>query len=131
MSLSNVACRSIVMLTLAGSSACSTADPVTSRDFKRYTGVTLCPAAQIRDLTTPEERDTTPGFSFHVRLKLNRACAAAFERQLAEVSPPACASNLIRPYGCMIDDAYPASGIHTTIATVAVAPSDYDVRIYE
>lgn len=131
MSLSNAARRSIAILALAGLSACSTADPVTVRDFKRYTGVALCPAAQIRDLTTPEERDTTPGFSFHVRLKLNRTCAAAFERQLARVSPSDCASNLLRPHGCTVDDAYAASGMHTSIATVPIAPGEYDVRFWE
>lgn len=131
MSPPNAARKSFVILALVGSSTCSTADPVAVDDFRHYTGIALCPAARIRDLTTPDERDTTPGFSFHVRLQLNQECAASFERQLARLSPPACSSNLLRPNGCMVDDAYAASGMHASIATVPITTGIYDVRFWE
>jgi hypothetical protein len=111
-------------------SGCS-ANPLTISDFKHYTGIALCPAARFRDVTTPEERDTTPGFSFHVKLGLSPKCAKDFERQLAALSPPECASNLLRPDGCHVEDAYAVAGVHTSIIARPIATGEYDVRFWE
>ena len=43
-----------------------------SSDLKRETGTEVCPGANVQDLTTLEEEDTTPGFSHHLLLSLGR-----------------------------------------------------------
>lgn len=72
-----------LILVLCPLCACSRADrPITSADIKRYTGIQLCEAATIKDVTTPEETDTVPGFSYHVILTMPQHYQRSFEFQI-------------------------------------------------
>lgn len=76
-------------LTLAVAS-CSP-KPLIPADVTRYTGIRLCDGAQVRDLTSRQERDVTPGYSFHVEVLLPPTCEGAFEEQLAAFPVGSCA----------------------------------------
>jgi len=67
----------------------------TAADVTRYTSLRLCDGGQVRDLTTPEERDTTPRFSFHVEVVLPPACKEDFEKQLATLADGQCAHDAL------------------------------------
>ena len=69
---------------------------MTVLDIKDFTGIELCPAAAVQDVTTKEERDTTPGFSFHVIVWLALKCAALFKRQVVAISRTECALEHMR-----------------------------------
>lgn len=111
-----------------GLDACSSDGPVTARTIQRYTGVELCPAATVRDLTSKEERDTTPGFSFHAAVELTPECTASFERQLAKLSPVECTPERVTQLGCFVQDAYRASGRHTSIMVHPARNGRFDIR---
>lgn len=98
--------------------------------MREYTGIDLCPSARVIDLTTAAERDTVPGFSFHVGLSLDRACDASFRRQLAAISPPDCAATALRRHGCTILDVARHAGPHATIIVVPADRGHYDMRFY-
>lgn len=119
------------LLALAALSACSSANPVTKSDIKQYTGINLCPAVTIEDLTTTEERDTTPGFSFHVAIDMPPACTASFERQLAALSRDECSSMRVRQSGCSMQAAYPAAAEHTSTMIYPLSGNRFDLRFYE
>ena len=102
-----------------------------SSDLKRETGVELCPSANVQDLTTQEEQDTTPGFSRHLLLSLDPTCARDFERQLSAISPRDCSIELLRNNGCAVMDTYTSSGRHTSIIARPISPDKYDVRFYQ
>lgn len=118
----------VILAALIGLGACASADPVTVRDINNYTGIVLCPAAAVRDLTTKEERDTTPGFSFHVTVGLTPDCAASFERQLATLSPTECTLERVRASGCFVQDAYPTSTKHSSIMVHPLGGNRFDLR---
>jgi hypothetical protein len=111
---------------------CSAA-PVNASDVKRYTGVRLCDAATVRDRTTPEERDTTPGFSFHVVLRMPAACQRDFEAQLAEIAGAECPNWPHAQRACLILDASKRGSTkkHTTVNATALGGGLYDLRFYE
>lgn len=122
------------MAILAGAftAACS-ANPMMRADVSRYTGLQLCEATAVRDLTSREERDTTPGFSFHVQLDLPADCEAALAAQMARLEPAHCGSWPKVSRICFIQDASirgPAKK-HTTIMAEALGGGRYDVRFYE
>ena len=93
-----------------------------------YRSLRLCNGAVVRDLTTPEERDTTPGFSFHVDLALPPACKADFEKQLATLAGADCIAA-----DCFVEDTsvHGATKKHTTIMTRALGGTRYDLRFFE
>lgn len=105
--------------------------PVTPNDVTRYTGVRLCDGAQVRDLTTPQERDTTPGYSFHVELLLPPTCEGAFEGQLAAFPASSCA-HMAPASPCSVDDASlgGATKKPTTIIATPLGGGRYDLRFY-
>lgn len=102
-----------------------------SSDLKRETSIQFCPNAGVQDFTTPQERDTTPGFSYHLRLTLDPACARDFERQLSAISPKECPIEWLRKNGCTVMDSYAAAGKHTTIMAKPMSPGQYDVRFFQ
>lgn len=120
----------VILGALIGLSACRSADPVTVLDIKDYTGVDLCPAAAVHDVTTKEERDTTPGFSFHVIVGLTPKCAASLEKQLVAISPTECTLEHVRGQGCFVKDAYPTSAKHSSIMVHPVGRNRFDLRFY-
>ncbi len=107
---------------------CSSANPVTARDIKHYTGIELCPTAAVRDLTTQQERDTTPGFDFHASLKLDATCAASFERQLASIAPDECVPERVHAAGCYATGDQTKTAMHTTIIVRSTGTGLYDLR---
>jgi hypothetical protein len=109
--------------------SCS-APPVRASDITHYTGLTLCPGARVTDLTTPEERDTTPGFSFHVVLTLDRACEAQLIQQLAELSARDCSPAWTRKNGCVVLDASVGGRTrkHTSVGVTPLGSGRYDLR---
>ena len=110
--------------------ACSSASSSAAADIQSYTGIELCPAAVARDITTQEERDMTLGFSSHVALKLDAACAASFERQLASIAPVECASKRVHSTGCYAIGDETKTGMHTTIIVRSTGEGLYDVRLF-
>jgi len=99
---------------------------------KHYTGIALCPTAQVEDRTTSQESNTVPGFSYHVTLTLDPHCVDDFKRQLSAISPPDCSREFLQlHHECYVQDASAASGIHTSIMASMIAPGRYDVRFYE
>jgi hypothetical protein len=118
------------MLVLAG--CLPAADPGSNRsDFEKYTSLKLCPGDRLVDRTTSQERDTTPGFSFHIEVQLNRSCAAQFEHQLAILDPTGCGPARLRATGCFIQDVWPHAKKHTTLYVTPISASRYDVRFAE
>jgi hypothetical protein len=104
---------------------------VTANDIKRYTAIALCPTAGIEDLTTREERNTTPGFSVHAKLKLDNACAVSFARQLASAAPTECNSKRLHSGGCYALGNETKTAMHTTIIARATGGGVYDLRLFE
>src|SRR3954464_5487930 len=103
---------------LAFVGACSPT-PVTVADVRRYTGIGLCDAAGLKDLTTHEERETVPGFSYHVALQFDATCEASFRRQLALLPASSCDRTADLSRGCFVQDAYPTASKHTSIAVTS------------
>jgi hypothetical protein len=122
--------RTMSMVCFTSLGACSSASPVTAKDIQHYTGIELCPAAAVHDLTSKEERDTTPGFSFHVTLGVPSDCVASFERQLAKLSPSECSPERVLGPGCFVRDAYPTAGKHTSIMVHRLGDNRFDLRFY-
>ena len=85
----------------------------------------------MKDLTTPEERDTVPGFSYHVALQLDATCEASFRRQLALLRSSSCEAAADLSRGCFVQDAYPRASEHTSIAVSSRGSGGYDMRFYE
>jgi hypothetical protein len=110
--------------------ACSARSTIVS-DIRRYTNITLCPTAGVQILTTQEERDTTPGFSFHAKLKLDAACASSFERQLASVAPTECVPKRVHFGSCYALGNETNTAMHTTIAVRSYGNGIYDLRFFE
>lgn len=106
--------------------------PTTAADVTRYTSLRLCDGGAVRDLTTPEERDTAPGFSFHVDVVLPLACKEDFERQLATLAGSQCA-HLAQGIGCFVEDASVrgATKKHTSVMARPLGGAHYDLRFYE
>lgn len=119
---------SLAILLVAG--ACSSRS-VTVSDIQHYTNIALCPTAAVQDLTTQDERDTTPGFSFHAKLELNAACAATFERQLASVAPVECVPKRVHSGGCYAVGDETKTAMHTTISVRATGNGTYDLRFFK
>ena len=113
-----------------GVSACS-ADPVTTADVRRYTGLSLCSSASVRDLTSNQERDTTPGYYFHVRIALDPTCDSSFRNQLAGLPKSGCTTAASLNQGCYVEDAYPKAAKHTSIMVSEVGRRTYDMRFYQ
>ena len=111
-------------------SACSPT-PVTVADVRHYTGIGLCDAAGLKDLTTQQERDTVPGFSYHVALNLNATCEASFRRQLAQLPTSSCYAAADLSGGCFVQDAYPTASKHTSIVVTSLGSGRYDMSFYE
>jgi hypothetical protein len=110
---------------------CSTG-PVTATVVKRYTRLRLCPAAGVQDLTTTEERDMTPGFSFHVALRLPASCQEDFEAQLVSLAGPECPDWPHASRSCFIMDASRRGSTkkHATIVVTVIGEGRYDIRFY-
>ena len=122
--------KSSVYALVIGVSACS-ADPVTNADVRHYTGLLLCPSTLVRDLTSNQERDTTPGFSFHVSIALDPSCETSFRNQLAGLAKSGCTTDASLSRGCYVEDAYPKAGEHTSIIVSKVGRRTYDMRFYQ
>lgn len=106
--------------------------PMDVSELRHYTGLKLCDGARVHDLSTRQERDTTPGFSFHVTLAMPQMCRSSFEGQVRRLAGGNCAS-LSDRFACFVMDAS-ASGtthIHTSLAVQQTAGSEYDLRFYE
>lgn len=123
------ALRLALCVTLTSLGACSAA-PVKSADVEHYTGILLCPSAVVRDLTTGEERNTTPGFSFHVEIVVKSACEASFRKQLAALPTSGCAATANLSGGCFVKDAFPKASKSTSIMVFASGEHRYDLRFY-
>jgi hypothetical protein len=104
----------------------------TVADIARYTSLRLCNGTIVHDLTSPGERDTTPGFSFHVEVVLPPTCTADFERQIAMLGGDACSAWPQRTE-CFVEDASTrgATKKHSTIMAKALGGAHYDLRFYE
>lgn len=124
----SVKINSIVVILNLG--ACSPRS-MTASDVQRYTDIELCPTAGIQDLTTQEERNTTPGFSFHAKLTLDAACAMSFERQLASVAPVECVAKHVHSGGCYALGNETKTATHSTIIAKAIGSGVYDFRFFE
>ncbi|WP_150291604.1 hypothetical protein [Sphingobium estronivorans] len=111
-----------------GLAACGTPQAVTQTEIKEYMGLEICRTAEVHDLTTPEERNTTPGFSYHIKLQFDPECADQFKRQLQRISPVECAMERVQVTGCWIQDAKPQSGKHTSVAVHPLGATSFDVR---
>lgn len=110
--------------------ACAPAEPVSRSTITQYTGLELCADVDVRDLTTPQERDTVPGFSFHVELGMTPQCRQAFERQLAEMG---CSATLTPAHGCHVEDAsgHGRTRHHASIMVRPLSNGRYDLRVYQ
>lgn len=108
---------------------CAQAEPVNASFVREYTGLRLCPGAVVRDLTTTEERDTTPGFSFHVELAMSASCSSEFEQQLGAMGCPTPLST----GGCYVQDTskYGVSERHTSLGIHPSSQGRYDLRFYQ
>jgi hypothetical protein len=106
------------------------ADPGSVDGVHHYTGLALCDGTKVNDLTTPEERETVPGFSYHVAFRLDAACQASFRRQLAELPGNNCPANGDLSRGCSVQDAYPKANKHTTITVTSLGSGQYDMRFF-
>jgi hypothetical protein len=117
-----------ILAMLATAIAGCTPKPMTAADVDKYTSLRLCNGTVVRDLTTPDERDATPGFSFHVDLALPPACRADFENQLATLAGADCIAA-----DCFVEDTsvHGATKKHTIIMTRALGGTRYDLRFYE
>jgi len=104
---------------------------ITADDVRHYTSLRLCDGAKVRDLTTPEARDTVPGFSYHVDLVLPPACKADFESQLATLGGGQCAHSA-EGLDCFVEDAstHGTTKKHTSIMAKAQGGARYDLRFY-
>ncbi|WP_267382393.1 MULTISPECIES: hypothetical protein [unclassified Sphingomonas] len=123
-------CIGLGVLVISSLGACYARSGTVS-DIQRYTSIVLCPNARIQDLTTQDERDTTPGFSFHAKLKLDAACAMSFERQLALVAPTECVRKRVHSGGCYALGKETKTASHTTIIARAIGSGVYDLRFFE
>jgi hypothetical protein len=112
-------------------SACGWSDQASSDDVEHYTGISLCPSTQVGDMTTEQERDTASGFSYHVRLAMDRSCAHDFEEQLSRISRGDCTPALLRSSGCSVQDAYAVTGKHVSISALLIGAGRYDLRFYQ
>lgn len=108
---------------------CAQAEPVNASFVSEYTGLRLCPGAVVRDLTTTEQRETTPGFSFQVELAMNASCSAEFERQLRAMGCPTPLST----GGCYVQDTskYGVTARHTSLLIGPLSEGRYDLRFYQ
>jgi len=119
----------LLIASCATISACS-ADPVTAVDIRHYTGLSLCEGAPVKDLTTRQERDTVPGFSYHVAFRLNASCEASFREQLAALPTSGCHATGDLSRGCAVEDAYPKADKHTAIMVTSLGSGQYEMRFY-
>lgn len=110
---------------------CGHPQPISAADVHHYTGLQLCPTAQVIDLTTPRERDTVPGFSYHIRLDLDRTCGSSLQTQLAKLWPSECPAAKLNADGCFIQDAWPKAAKHTTIVMRPLGGNRFDLAFYE
>ena len=115
---------------IIGVSGCS-ANPITTDDVRHDTGISLCQSTLVRDLTSSEERDTVPGFSFHVEFSLDSACESSFRKQLAELPTSSCALTTDLSQACYVEDAFPKAAEHTSIMVSALGRRTYDMRFYQ
>ena len=106
------------MALVAAMALASCGHPDGTAQLQHYTGIALCPAARVRDLTTLEERNTYPGFSYHANLALNAACDTSFRQALARMSPQECPASTLRRHGCTIRDLAHQPGRHATMLVV-------------
>ena len=118
-----------VLLAVVAVSGCHALGPIDHDDIRYYTSIDLCPNAQIRDLTTHEERDGFIGFSFQVELALNPSCARSFVAQLSSLSPAECAAPL-SSNGCWVQDTFPKTGKHTTIVVKPFGEGRFYMHFY-
>ena len=118
-----------VSLCLSAVGGCAQAEPVDPAFLREYTGLRLCQGAVIRDLTTPAERDTTPGFSLHVQVTMNGTCISDFERQLSAMDCPTPLSSS----GCGVQDTsrYGVTRRHTSLTIHPMSEGRYDLRFYQ
>ena len=112
-------------------SACSSDTVVGIADIKTNTGIDLCPNAIVTDVTTAEERSTTPGFSYHVELDLDQPCDVAFLTQLNTHWPHECSSDILKVNGCAILDTRPRSNKRATAIIRRLSEGSYDFRFYQ
>jgi hypothetical protein len=99
-------------------------------EIRHYTGLSLCQGADVRDLTTREEKETTPGYSYHVALTLDAGCEASFRKQLAELPGNNCNATGDLSRGCAVEDAYPKAQKHTSITLRSLRPGQYDMSFW-
>lgn len=105
--------------------------PFSQAEFEHYTGVELCAGDRVDDQSSLEERDTVPGFSYHLRVQLDRSCHRQFEDKVAALWPKECEANRIKASGCQIQDAWPHAKKHTSMSLTPLSPDHYDVRLWE
>lgn len=124
--------RCIALTIICGviaSGGCARAESIDASFVREYTGLQLCPGAVVRDLTTVEERDTTPGFSFHVELVMDASCIAEFEQQLGVMGCPTPLSAV----GCYVQDAskHGLTERHTSLMIGPSSEGQFDLRFYQ
>lgn len=124
--------KSITSTVICGfllSGGCAQVEPINPSFIREYTGLQLCPGAVVRDLTTTEERNTTPGFVFHAELAMNASCTPEFERQLEAMG---CQTPLSTA-GCGVQDTskYGVTRRHTSLSIHPSSEGRYDLRFYQ
>jgi hypothetical protein len=117
----------VALLSLLSLCACRWSGPITAEDVKHFTAIELCPAAGLQDLTSTQELDTWPGFSYHIKLTLDDRCEASYFRQLADLG---CSPQQVRTVGCAVEDD-PKTEQHTSIMVSPLGSGHYDMRFYE
>jgi hypothetical protein len=105
--------------------------PLTPSGFHRFTGVELCTGDQLSDRSSDAERNTVPGFAFHVEVQLDRSCPSKFEDKLAMLAPRECATDKVKSGGCYVKDAWPHATEHTTVIVKPLTADRYEVRFWE
>lgn len=122
----------LVGMGLMAVAACHGRSPVLqASDFERYTGVKLCASDRLLDRTSDQERDVTPGFTFHVELELDRRCHPQFEERLARLSLQGCTPTRARAEGCFVEDASPHAEKHSSLIVKPLSANRYEVRFWE
>jgi hypothetical protein len=127
--LSKMSITVTVMCGMVLVGGCAQAEPINPSFVREYTGLQLCQGATVRDLTTAEERDTTPGFTFHVELAMSPSCTPDFEQQLGTMG---CPTPLSRA-GCGVQDTskYGVTERHTSLSIHPTSEGRYDLRFYQ
>jgi hypothetical protein len=118
----------LILPALAGCSP----KPLGLADIEHYTGLRPCEGSVARDLTTNAERNTTPGFSFHVQLQVPPACTGPFEAQVRALPGAHCGGWPQSARTCFVEDEPKGRAQkHTNVAAHTLGGASYDLRLWE